>query len=110
MNEGEKRIFIVVRIDYFRSLAEKLSNIQATLDERMMAFHTLSAKHALLEADLAAAKEQNKEAEKKMEKMELDKEQLIHRIRREFKLEKEVDQFLRKESIEMKNKIFLFRN
>ena len=59
----------------------------------MMAFHTLSAKHALLEADLAAAKEQYKEAEKKMEKMDLDKEQLVHRIRRECKQEKEVHEF-----------------
>lgn len=60
------------------------------MDERKIAFNALTAKNALLEADLTAARQQYDDAQNEMKKMDLEKEQLIHRIRRECKQEKEV--------------------
>ncbi len=72
-------------------MSEKLKKLQEALDERKLAFNALSAKNALLEADITVAKQQYNDAENQIKKLEIEKEQLIHQIRRECKHEKDVN-------------------
>jgi chromosome segregation ATPase len=74
-----------------RSLSEKLKKLQEALDDRKLSFNALSAKNALLEADITVAKQQHNDAENLIKKFEIEKEQLVHRIRRECKQEKDVN-------------------
>ncbi len=74
----------------YRSLAEKLKKLQEALDDRKLSFNALSTKNALLEADITASKQQYDDAKNEIKRMEIDKEQLIHQIRRECKQEKDV--------------------
>jgi chromosome segregation ATPase len=74
-----------------RSLSEKLKKLQEALDDRKLSFNALSAKNALLEADITVAKQQHNDAENQIKKFEIEKEQLVHRIRRECKQEKDVN-------------------
>ncbi len=74
----------------FRSLGDKLKKLQEALDDRKLAFNALSAKNTLLEADLSVAKQQYDDAQNKMKRMEIDHEQLVHKIRRECQQEKDV--------------------
>ncbi len=60
------------------------------MDERKLAFNALSSKNTLLEADIAEAKRQYDDLQNDIKKREIDKEQLIHRIQRECKQEKDV--------------------
>ena len=73
-----------------RSLAEKLKKLQEVLDDRKSAFNALSAKNTLLEADMTVVKQQYDDAQNQIKKMEIDNEQLIHKVRRECKQEKDV--------------------
>jgi uncharacterized protein YqgV (UPF0045/DUF77 family) len=73
-----------------RSLSEKLKKLQEALDDRKLAFNALSSKNTLLEADITEGKQQYEDAQNAMKRMEIDKEQLIHKIRRECKQEKDV--------------------
>jgi hypothetical protein len=73
-----------------RSLADKLKKLQEALDDRKLAFNALSAKNTLLEADITVAKQQYDDAQNQIKRMEIDQEQLIHKIRRECKQEKDV--------------------
>jgi chromosome segregation ATPase len=73
-----------------RSLADKLKKLQEALDDRKLAFNALSAKNTLLEADITVAKQQYDDAQNQIKRMEIDQEQLTHKIRRECKQEKDV--------------------
>jgi hypothetical protein len=77
-----------------KSLADKLKKLQEALDDRKLAFNAVSAKNALLEADITVAKQQYDEAQNIIKRMEIEKEQLIHKIRRECKQEKDVSFFV----------------
>ncbi|CAF1206875.1 unnamed protein product [Didymodactylos carnosus] len=72
-----------------RSLAEKLKKLQEALDDRKLSFNALSAKVSLLEADLTVASQQYNDAQNEIKKLEMEKEQLVHKIRRECKQEKD---------------------
>jgi hypothetical protein len=74
----------------YRSLADKLKKLQEALDDRRLAFDAISAKNTLLEADITVGKQQYADAQNQMKRMEIDHEQLIHKIRRECKQEKDV--------------------
>ncbi|CAF3558587.1 unnamed protein product [Rotaria sp. Silwood1] len=72
-----------------KSLAEKLKKLQDALDERKLSFNALSSKNTLLEADLTVAKQQYDDIQNVIKKMEIDKQELIYKIRRECKQEKD---------------------
>lgn len=55
-----------------------------------MAFNAVSAKNALLEADLTVSNQQHQDAEHEIKRIQIEKEQLINQIRREYKQEKDV--------------------
>ncbi|CAF3615939.1 unnamed protein product [Rotaria sp. Silwood1] len=74
-----------------KSLAEKLKKLQDALDERKLSFNALSSKNTLLEADLTVAKQQYDDIQNVIKKMEIDKQELIYKIRRECKQEKDVE-------------------
>ncbi len=73
-----------------RSLAEKVKKLHEALDDRKLAFNALSAKNALLEADITVATQQYNDAQNEIKKLQIEKEQLINQIRREYKQEKDV--------------------
>jgi chromosome segregation ATPase len=73
-----------------RSLATKVKKLQEALDDRKLAFNALSAKNALLEADITVATQQYNDAENEIKKIQIEKEQLLNQIRREHKQEKDV--------------------
>lgn len=73
-----------------RSLAKKAKKLQSTVDDRKLAFNAISAKNALLEADLTVATQQHHDAQHEIKKMEIEKEHLVQQLRREFKQEKDV--------------------
>ena len=54
-----------------------------------MTFNALSTKNTLLEADLTTAKEQFDDQQNEIKRMEIEREQAVHRIRRECKQEKD---------------------
>ncbi|CAF1110582.1 unnamed protein product [Rotaria sordida] len=72
-----------------RSLAEKLKKLQDALDDRKSTFNALTSKNTLLEADITEAKQQYNDLQNTMKKMEIDQQELIYKIRREFKQEKD---------------------
>ncbi|CAF1332763.1 unnamed protein product [Adineta ricciae] len=72
-----------------KSLTEKLTKLQEVLDERKLAFLALSARNTSLENDLVEAKRQYDDVQNDMKRMEIDKEELIQKIRRECKHEKD---------------------
>lgn len=74
-----------------RSLTDKLTKLQEALDERKLAFNAVITKNTLLEADLMAEKHKYDDLQNQMKRMEIEHEQLIHKIRRECKQEKEVE-------------------
>ncbi len=73
-----------------RSLATKVKKLQEALDDRKLAFNALSAKNALLEADITVATQQYNDAENEIKKIQIEKEQLLNQIRREHQHEKDV--------------------
>jgi predicted nucleic acid-binding Zn-ribbon protein len=73
-------------------LAEKLNKLQQAMDERKIAFNALTTKNTLIEADLAVARQQHDDLQNALKKMDIDKEESIHRIQRECKREKDVRQ------------------
>ena len=73
-------------------MAEKIRKLQAALDDRKLAFNAVSAKNALLEADLTVAQQQYHETKNEMKKLQIDNEHLIKRIQREHQEEKDVRQ------------------
>lgn len=74
----------------FRSLAEKIRKLQDALDDRKLAFNALSAKNALLEADLTVAQQQFHEAKNELKKLRIDNEHLVKNLQREHQEEKDV--------------------
>lgn len=84
--------FLIIVI-FYRSLADKLKKLQEALDDRKLAFNALSAKNALLEADITVGKQQQDDLRNQIKRMEIDQEQLTHKIRRECKQEKDVIYF-----------------
>jgi len=82
---------MIILIKLFnRSLAEKIKKLHEALDDRKLAFNALSAKNALLEADITVATQQYNDAQNEIKKLQIEKEQLINQIRREYKQEKDV--------------------
>lgn len=73
-----------------RSLAEKVKKLQNEINDRKLAFNALSAKNALLEADITVSSQQHQDAHNEIKRIEIEKEQLINQIRREYKHEKDV--------------------
>ncbi|CAF1347220.1 unnamed protein product, partial [Rotaria sordida] len=71
------------------SLAEKVKKLQETLNDQQLGFNAISAKNALLEADLTVATQQYNDAENEIKKMKIEKDHLIHQIRREYQQEKD---------------------
>jgi hypothetical protein len=67
-----------------------LKKLQEALDDRKLAFNALASKNTLLEADITVGKQQYDDAQNAIKRLEIDKEQLIHQIRRECKQEKDV--------------------
>ena len=80
----------------FKSLTEKLTKLQEALDERKLAFLALSTRNTSLENDLVEAKRQYDDVQNDMKRMEIDKEELIQKIRRECKREKDVHVYEKK--------------
>lgn len=78
-----------------RSLAEKLNKLQQALDERKIAFNAISTKNTLLEADLTVARQEHDDLQNQLKKMDIDKDEQIHRIQRDCKREKDVRQSTR---------------
>lgn len=74
-----------------RSLTDKLTKLQEALDERKLAFNAVTTKNTLLEADLTSERQRYDDLQNHMKRMEIEQEQLIHKIRRECKQEKEVE-------------------
>ncbi|CAF2635086.1 unnamed protein product, partial [Rotaria sp. Silwood2] len=72
-----------------KSLAEKVKKLQEALDDRKLAFNAVSAKNALLEADLTVATQQYNDAQNENKKMKIEKDHLINQIRREYQQEKD---------------------
>ncbi|CAF0808025.1 unnamed protein product [Rotaria sordida] len=72
-----------------KSLAEKVKKLQETLNDQQLGFNAISAKNALLEADLTVATQQYNDAENEIKKMKIEKDHLIHQIRREYQQEKD---------------------
>lgn len=54
-----------------------------------MAFNALTTRNTLLEADLTVARQKHIDFENEIKRIEIDREEMIHRIRREFRQEKE---------------------
>jgi len=82
---------MIVLIKLFnRSLAEKVKKLHEVLDDRKLAFNALSAKNALLEADVTVATQQYNDAQNEIKRLQIEKEQLVNQIRREYKQEKDV--------------------
>ena len=77
-------------VEAIRSLAEKLNKLQQALDERKIAFNAISTKNTLVEADLAVARQEHDDLQNQLKKMDIDKDELIHRIQRDCKREKDV--------------------
>ena len=73
-----------------RSLAQKVKKMQEALDDRKLAFNALSAKNALLEADITVATQQYQDAQHDLKKLHLEKEQIMQHLRQENKQEKDV--------------------
>ena len=73
-----------------RSLAEKVKKLHEEINDRKLAFNALSAKNALLEADLTVSGQQHQDAQHEIKRIQIEKEQLINQIRREYKQEKDV--------------------
>jgi hypothetical protein len=73
-----------------RSLAEKVKKLHEELNDRKLAFNALSAKNALLEADITVSNQQHHDAQNEIKKIQIEKEQLINQIRKEYKQEKDV--------------------
>jgi hypothetical protein len=73
-----------------RSLAEKVRKLQEGLNDRQLAFNALSAKNALLEADITVVTQQHNDALNEIKKLQIEKEQLLIQLRKEHKQEKDV--------------------
>ncbi|CAF3514740.1 unnamed protein product [Adineta steineri] len=72
-----------------KTLTEKLNKLQEALDERKLAFLAVSTRNTSLENDLIESKRQYDDVQNDMKRMEIDKEELIQKIRRECKHEKD---------------------
>jgi hypothetical protein len=86
-------MIILLKLIFFcfnRSLSEKVKKLHEELNDRKLAFNALSAKNALLEADITVVSQQHNDAQNEIKKIQIEKEQLINQIRREFKQEKDV--------------------
>jgi hypothetical protein len=68
-----------------------VKKLNEALNDRKLAFNAVSAKNALLEADITVGTQQCHDAENEIKKIQIEKEQLIHNIRREYKQEKDVN-------------------
>ena len=74
-----------------RSLAQKVKKLQEEINDRKLAFNALSAKNALLEADITVSSQQHHDAHNEIKKIQIEKEHLINQIRKEYKHEKDVN-------------------
>ncbi|CAF3646908.1 unnamed protein product [Adineta steineri] len=72
-----------------KSLATKIKKMQEALDDRKLAFNALSAKNALLEADLTVATQQHNDAQNEVKKLQIEKDHLKKLIHKEYKKEKD---------------------
>jgi hypothetical protein len=68
-----------------------VKKLHEELNDRKLAFNALSAKNALLEADITVSNQQYNDGQNEIKKIQIENEQLIHQIRKEFKQEKDVN-------------------
>ncbi len=68
-----------------------MKKLHEELNDRKLAFNALSAKNALLEADITVSNQQYNDGQNEIKKIQIENEQLIHQIRKEFKQEKDVN-------------------
>lgn len=73
-----------------RTLATKVKKLEEALNDRKLAFNAVSAKNALLEADVTVATQQFNDAQHEIKKLQIERDQLINRIRHEYQQEKDV--------------------
>ena len=73
-----------------RSLADKVRRLTDDINDRKLAFNALSAKNALLEADITVSDQQFHEVENQLKRFHIENEHLINQIRKEHKQEKDV--------------------
>jgi len=73
-----------------RSLADKVRRLTDDINDRKLAFNALSAKNALLEADITVSDQQFHEVENQLKRFQIENEHLINQIRKEHKQEKDV--------------------
>jgi hypothetical protein len=89
---------LIISFSIIRSLADKVRKLQEVLDDRKLAFNALSAKNALLDADVTVATQQYNDALNEIKRLQIEKEQLINHVQREHKQEKEVSSAFNKYS------------
>lgn len=85
------KIIFVIFCFLDRSLAKKIKKLQDALNDSKLAFNAISAKNALLEADVTVATQQYTDAQNEIKKVQIEKEQLRQQIQREHKQEKDVN-------------------
>lgn len=73
----------------------KVKKLYEELNDRRLAFNALSAKNALLEADITVSNQQHHDAQNEVKKIQIEKEQLVNQIRNEHKKEKDVNNHYR---------------
>ena len=74
-----------------RSLANKVKKLQEALNDQQLAFNALSAKNALLEADITVATQRYNDEQNEIKKLRIEQDQLMHQIQEEYKQEKDVN-------------------
>ncbi len=67
-----------------------MRKLKDELNDRKLAFNALSAKNALLEADITVSNQQHHDAQNEVKKIQIEKEQSINHIRKEHQQEKDV--------------------
>ncbi len=84
-------MILIICFFFDRSLAKKVKKLQEALDDAKLAFNAVSAKNALLEADVTVATQQYNDTQNEVKRMQIEREQLKHQIHREYKQEKDVN-------------------
>ncbi|CAF3143188.1 unnamed protein product [Rotaria socialis] len=72
-----------------KSLADKVKKLQDALTDHKLAFNAVSAKNALLEADITVATQQYNDAQHDIKKLKIEKDQLLHQTQRDYQQEKD---------------------
>jgi hypothetical protein len=67
-----------------------VKKLQEALNDRQLAFNAISAKNALLDADITVVTQQNHDAQNDIKRLQLDNAHAINQIRLEHKQEKDV--------------------